>query len=1042
MELKRKRTLPLSLPFSRGFFFLFALIWSYPVMSQVAHTVTRYTAQDGLPQNSIRDMAFDPDGFLWIATEGGLTRFDGRNFRVYGKMDHPYLDQGRFSQLEQFEHGELYVLGPNSSVFSITNQQVENIQPPRGRSWGIPFHQGRVPYLDYWWADSLYRAERDLLNGRWFQSFTIIPLPEERCWLLGERIILHDYGADTSFIIEPDSLQVVAYGSIDNCPILLTASGDCYKLQTSPPYFQRQRLTGPQGDGIKPFGKDSHTSLSFPDPFFYVIQGESLFKVVSGQQLNELRVQPVLSNLPLSSSITTVVERPKQGLVLVGTNAHGLFLFRKNVVETFGQTQEDEKWVIYYAQALLNDTTLVTSYGNQFSILDFSRSGLFPFSFHSYKIRNASNGELYFIRHNNLFKYKSQTQSSVWLNKNDPKAIQWMYSAGGKDFIFGRGKMGELVNDRIHYYAIDLDKKGTPQCVEIGPEGKIWVGTQLGLFVIDTLKKEVEEIKALRKREVRTLANIQGAVFIGTYGHGWYIWNEGRLVKMPIEDHQGLNHVHSFFTDEHGFVYLTTNRGLFKVGLEAIWQYLDQRSSSLYYFSFLEESGIDNPEFNGGAFPNYLQLRDGRVSLPTMNGMLVFDPVKNRSSFPKSPIIIEKIRTEEVQWDYPSSERPIEIPAGQAEIQIEFATAWWDHAYNLQMDYRLIGLHQQDLPLGKDEHRIVLGQLKPGRYMLRIRKRVGFGPDDFIQKELPLRVLKPWHLQNWAWTLYGFGLVALVWGTARGYADRIRRRNKLLQQEVAARTQELRQANVQLSDNLDKLGESERELRQSVQAKNRLISIISHDILTPLRFIKMVSELAVSKDQIKPEEERNALKQINKASENLHRYTEEILQWVKYQQGDIQVELKDSSIRPLVQDLIEAFSEVATSYGNTLINDVPPGFSLKTDPKLLRIVLHNLLSNAVKYTGNGTIRLVAFYQNHKAVLTVEDSGRGMTYQEIKVVRKKDSIPDKNKENSHSIGLVIVGEMMDLLGGKWDIMPLEKGLKVQLEFIVGGSLPEV
>lgn len=47
------------------------------------YSVVNYNSDNVLPQNSINDMAFDPNGFLWLATEMGLVRFDGQHFREY-----------------------------------------------------------------------------------------------------------------------------------------------------------------------------------------------------------------------------------------------------------------------------------------------------------------------------------------------------------------------------------------------------------------------------------------------------------------------------------------------------------------------------------------------------------------------------------------------------------------------------------------------------------------------------------------------------------------------------------------------------------------------------------------------------------------------------------------------------------------------------------------------------------------------------------------------------------------------------------------------
>ncbi len=59
------------------------------------YSVTHYTNENGLPQNSVRGIELDKDGFLWIATEAGLVRFDGQRFKVYDRNHYPVMRSNR-----------------------------------------------------------------------------------------------------------------------------------------------------------------------------------------------------------------------------------------------------------------------------------------------------------------------------------------------------------------------------------------------------------------------------------------------------------------------------------------------------------------------------------------------------------------------------------------------------------------------------------------------------------------------------------------------------------------------------------------------------------------------------------------------------------------------------------------------------------------------------------------------------------------------------------------------------------------------------------
>src|ERR1700761_5141332 len=77
------------------FLFLVPFLVSKGQTSQWDYSIVNYNSDNALPQNSIKGMAFDKNGFLWMGTEMGLVRFDGRNFRGYNMDNSPTLLSNR-----------------------------------------------------------------------------------------------------------------------------------------------------------------------------------------------------------------------------------------------------------------------------------------------------------------------------------------------------------------------------------------------------------------------------------------------------------------------------------------------------------------------------------------------------------------------------------------------------------------------------------------------------------------------------------------------------------------------------------------------------------------------------------------------------------------------------------------------------------------------------------------------------------------------------------------------------------------------------------
>src|SRR5437899_5584997 len=70
---------------------------------------THINSRNGLPQNTIRDMVISNSGYMWLATEDGLVRFDGRNTQIYNSQNSP-LKKNRITQLIKTSDGKLYCL--------------------------------------------------------------------------------------------------------------------------------------------------------------------------------------------------------------------------------------------------------------------------------------------------------------------------------------------------------------------------------------------------------------------------------------------------------------------------------------------------------------------------------------------------------------------------------------------------------------------------------------------------------------------------------------------------------------------------------------------------------------------------------------------------------------------------------------------------------------------------------------------------------------------------------------------------------------------
>ncbi len=252
-------------------------------------------------------------------------------------------------------------------------------------------------------------------------------------------------------------------------------------------------------------------------------------------------------------------------------------------------------------------------------------------------------------------------------------------------------------------------------------------------------------------------------------------------------------------------------------------------------------------------------------------------------------------------------------------------------------------------------------------------------------------------------------LLILIIVIARLYARNIARKNKLLEENVRLRTIELSIAN--------------KDLQQSVSVKDKLISIISHDILTPLRFISVVARKGADpSNALEKEKLKMVLTDIKNTSEKLHNNTTNILNWIKHQNKKISLHETNVAVSALADEVSEIFEDLG-EVNNTLIrNVISYDDIIKTDQIILSIILHNLVSNATKFTFNGTIEITGGPVDNGYRITVADTGTGMSttqYDRIQQIlqKKQDSpIDPVHGENGFGLGYIIISELIALLNG--------------------------
>ncbi|MCT4590656.1 MAG: PAS domain S-box protein [Carboxylicivirga sp.] len=221
-----------------------------------------------------------------------------------------------------------------------------------------------------------------------------------------------------------------------------------------------------------------------------------------------------------------------------------------------------------------------------------------------------------------------------------------------------------------------------------------------------------------------------------------------------------------------------------------------------------------------------------------------------------------------------------------------------------------------------------------------------------------------------------------------------------------------------------KLKEREVKLKELNTTKDKLFSIIAHDIKNPFNSILGFTSLLRSNLEIYSKEEiKTYIEQIAVSSENVYKLLEDLLIWAKSQLGQMTVTPQYFGLKNLVDTANESFLMHAKRKQISLINDVDEQF-VYADINMLKFVVRNLIHNAIKFThADGEVRCSVTAVDDFVVLSVKDTGIGIRPEKL------DNLFDLNTyvltegtsaEKGTGLGLHLSKDMIDKNCGKIEV----------------------
>ncbi len=534
----------------------------------------------------------------------------------------------------------------------------------------------------------------------------------------------------------------------------------------------------------------------------------------------------------------------------------------------------------------------------------------------------------------------------------------------------------------------------------------LYLGSKKGLYKYNIKTGKLTFIKNTEKINIRSIfIDSDKKIWMTTYEKGFFMYSDNTVYSFPKDKNGYLNSSHCILEDKKGFFWIPTNKGLFQVLRQELIKYSKDKTgkSIIYYHHYNKENGFLTNEFNGGCQPVGNYLKNGNIVLPSMNGMVFFNPdkiiplISNKELYIDNVIMDQKIM-------HPKDTIMLENNFQRIKFLIDYA--YYGNSNNINIEARLMGTTIGSWEKIEDDRSISFTTLPPGNYSLTIRSLSGF---DSVYRYKTITLVVPYLFYQTLWfqifcfVLFIAGIIFL-WYMRLYY---LKVKNRQLKKLVIQKTQKL-------AKTIEKLKQTKDNLKQEVGQQERLVKSISHDIKSPLKFLSYtVRHLFDSKEIQQDENLKQQVESLHISSSQLYDYVDNLVRYSTIFIEGKKLEDHPYSLHDLIQEKILIFEKIAASEKTIIINNTYSEKYIRTNNKILSIIIHNLIDNAVKNTKNGTIELLSKTTDKQLFLTIKDTGKGMSQDVVDYYLNFSKNP--TLKNYHQ-GLHMIIELLTIING--------------------------
>lgn len=1048
----------------RVFLYLLLLFPLLPLSGQdYFANVVHFGEEEGLSHRALFTIFQDKDGFKWMATQNGIDRFDGYQFKHWSKEQLGIKPSSTIQSISQDDEGWLWIKCAMNTkwTFVFFHPHSEEIKPldekfPQGipiqldntkpgywathSKYSIPVDQtGRLhfgtvhPPITY----TTYRSDEGFktLSFDQFQQLVIQYIDEQgNIWAsdYGNIIQLsptgkvlqsfpNDHFNSIEWLVQiGDAIYFNGYEYINN---QVRSNNHIYRIAADGKYTRLAYNNG----------FDERQAIFFCNPYH-----SSVLATNNGvTQLLDIDTGDLLFSFSDQDFQNASFKHFDQEGRLWGTSEFGLYrinFYKKQFKTYFSFPSDSDK-------PFNNSARGITAFENSL-LVNFEFAG-------TYLIDNIQKPNPQLLIHEDHYPWPRPIirtkDKKIWVgNKKtlthldlDGQPKVFPVENHSKEF-----KIWSLKEDHQGTIWVGTEKMGLAYlsesqdsiCILKGPSEailsqsyilnivedrsqKLWLCTSRGLIHFDPITKTVLGQYGIQQTDDAYLPSDfffhlhqdKDSIFWIATQNGLLKWDKAKAEVQHFTRKDGLanNTIYAVFEDAHNHLWMSSDNGIVQFNKE-----------SHIVRNYLPKDGLSHREFNRTA---HFQKADGTIYFGGLNGLTVFHPddFYNKTKQAHPHLVISDFQQFDGRQNQLTNRRKeirtskqIVMKPNDSFFQLDLALLTLDDTDLIQYAYQIKGQDQDWVLL---EHPTLrLGRLPYGQHTLHIKGRTPSGYWSKHELSIDIKMLKPFYLQYWFISLVCILLISLGW-----VYNNIRTRQLQIQQRELEKKVKIATERIQKDKKI--IEEQAEELRRLDKVKSRFFANVSHELRTPLTLMLGPISSVFKNNQLTNQDFR-LLKKAQESGKDLLKLIGSILDLSKMEASKMELNEKPINLFQFTQRIASLFELHAQSLGIRFIflYQAEKNLHLALDSKKLEIILNNLLSNAIKFTqSGGEVKIVVKDQQNKIQIEVNDKGRGIHPDDLSYVFNRfyqSTRDDTPTEGGTGIGLALSLEFAKMMKG--------------------------